>query len=161
MTSKHSILIAVVLILAAEPCSAGGRKRLTFRRETTIAPGDTFTWQKNYKQGCSMKVWVSNPGFVRGWALPPDQSQAWGIGWEYPVGSCMEHDGMLFPVIGGIIDGVRRVDNMFDYEFYPEAQDSSRDRIWRTSILDRYHDLNFDPPRLLMQPANRRFIDDG
>ena len=137
-----------------------GRKGFSFALSERSAVSDTFTWGKQYKQGCSMKVWVSNPFFVGGWYLPADQCQSWGIGWEYPIGSCMEHDGFVWPIIGGIIDGVRRVDNLYHYRFYPEAKDSLRDRIWRTSTLDRDHDFTFDPPRLLMRPVNRRFIDD-
>jgi len=96
-----------------------------------------------------MKLWISNQlklG-VSSWdpfSVPPGDCEYGGIGLEYPAGSCIEHLYGAGPWIGGIVNGVRRVDEGYNgddgsSEFLPERQDTARDRIWHThSGLESY-----------------------
>ena len=166
--------VALLLIAAAGSCGAQARKGAVFSPNGTLAPNKTIiSWAKHYKQGCNMTVWLSNQMEmgIQAWennsvaVLPPEPCAAIGIGMDYPVGACIEHLWGGGPWIAGVVDGVRRADEGYngdvgDSEFYPEPKDSTRDRIWRTSVLDTLYDLNYDPPRLLKQSVNKRFFDD-
>ena len=174
MILKRLILIVVILILAAGSISAGDRKKSNFKRYGVFS-SDTiyFDWVKRYKQGCNMKVWLSNSlkmgrmawDLQAGGSVPPEPCTDRGIGMEYPVGSCIEHLYGGGPWIGGIINGVRLVSPAYyaaegTSAFLPELKDSARDKIWRTSTIDRLYDLNFDPPHLLKQTVNIKGYDD-
>jgi hypothetical protein len=108
-------------------------------------------WAKKVLQGYSMKVWLSNQMTMgeEAWDpyLPPLNgcSPTQGLGMEYPVGQCIEHLYGAGPVIGGLIDGVRRVSEAYNgddahKEFLPEKQDTTRDKIWLTNAgTESYH----------------------
>ena len=165
---RRPAVIALVLIAALVSCGAQVRKGAAFSRNGAFSPNKTvISWAKHYRQGCNMKVWLSNqlPMGLAAWDFlgPPDQCASDGIGWDYPVGACVDHLAGGGPWIGGIVNGVRRVSegyNPFFSEFYPDRKDTARDRIWRTSVLDTLYDLNFDPPKFLKQTVNRRRYDD-
>ncbi|HTK81528.1 MAG TPA: hypothetical protein VL633_04495 [Bacteroidota bacterium] len=130
-----------------------------------------FPWAKHAQQGFSIKLWISTQIAmgIEAWSPTnvPIEDCSTGIGCEYPAGtaSCIEHLFGAAPIIGGKINGVRHVSEGYNsedarHEFFPAKGDTLRDRIWRTIATDPNFDYNFDPPRLLTQPANRRDCDD-
>ncbi len=112
------------------------------RRLTKNALG--VTWAKRYQQGFSLKVWLSNQIAmgIEAWdpfTVPPNECSDPGIGMEYPAGTCIEHLYGAGPLIGGIVNGVRRVTEGYNgdnaqMEFLPEKQDTARDKIWKTHV---------------------------
>ncbi|HZY09911.1 MAG TPA: hypothetical protein VFF29_02050 [Bacteroidota bacterium] len=139
-------------------------------RTRDLSPSKTTVlWAKHFKQGYNMRVWLSNQLAmgIEAWdgSPPIEDCGTAGIGLEYPLGSCGEHLYGAGPWISGTIDGVRRAtegyngDNANKY-FLPERKDSLRDRFWITRANDILYDYNFDPPRLLSKPVNRRQCDD-
>jgi hypothetical protein len=111
------------------------------------------TWSKKVKQGFSMQVWMSNQMVmgIQAWTplnIPADNCANPGLGLDYPAGTCFEHLYGAAPMIGGLIDGVRRVsegyngDNAGQY-FIPEEKDTARDKIWQTnSGTETFHPNN-------------------
>ncbi len=94
------------------------------------------------KQGFNMRVWISNQMTMGLQAWDGEQNTPDGYGMEYPAGSGVEHIYGAGPRIGGIIDGVIRVDEAYNgsdarKEFLPEWRHLYRERIWRTSIRER------------------------
>ncbi len=105
---------------------------------------------QQFQQGYGMKLWMNNWLILGNAALPEGiPSTCWGngVGFEYPVGSCIEHLYGAGPVIGGIIDGVRYVSEAFNprygYGFYfPPRRDSTRKGIWVSSRNDTVYDAH-------------------
>ena len=172
MSTRRSLLIAFFIGIATVPLTAISQQKSIHGSLASPAKA-SVSWAKLARQGFSARIWLSNQMTLGIQALngvsffypPTDPVCVSQIGLEYPSGSCIEHLFWAGPWLGGIVDGVRRVTEGYnpdagDSELLPERQDSARDRIWRTSILDTLYDLNFTPPRLLNRPVNRRFVDD-
>src|SRR5437879_1385881 len=110
------------------------------------------SWAKHALQGYNMKLWISNQMKLglAAWdplPVPPGDCGDQGIGLEYPVGKCIEHLFGAGPWIGGIVKGVRRVDEGYNgddgrSEFLPQRQDTARDRIWHTHTGLESYDSN-------------------
>src|SRR5947207_2628124 len=173
-------LFLILTLTATRTLSAQDRKKST---AYPLAKSAGVAWAKQALQGFSMKLWISNQ-LMMGQAAwfpftPPTDgecgtsSAGGGIGAIYQVGTsgCIEHLYGAGPMIGGLLydpesgTSVRRVSegyNGTDFrtEFFPEIQDTLRDKIWVTKKNDLMLDYNFDPPRLLAQPVNRRGCDD-
>src|SRR5262249_24649269 len=85
------------------------------------------------------------------------------IGLEYPAGSGNEHLYVGGPVIGGIVNGQKRVSSAWwfgEEEFVPELKDTSRLHFWITSVSDTLTDST--RPGYYKTAMNRRdFDDDG
>lgn len=148
----------------------------------SLAKTEGVSWAKKIKQGFTMRLFMSNQLTMgqAAWlpSAPPRGDCNGGagvgeIGLEYPVGSglCLEHLYGAGPMIGGLVYDpatgtyVRRVSEGYNgtdsrTEFYPEIQDTARDRIWRSSKSDNLTDYNFNPPRALSKSVNRKNCDD-
>jgi len=131
-----------------------GGKSLQSTSKTTVS------YAKRAVQGFDMRVWISNQ-MVSG-------IQAWDCigfycweeeptyGCEYPAGSGIEHLWGSGPLIGGIVDGVRRVSEAYGdvpgnwKNFRPDPRHPLRERIWQTSARDS-----------LTEPNRRNYDDDG
>ncbi|MBI3193017.1 MAG: hypothetical protein HYZ34_00960 [Ignavibacteriae bacterium] len=119
-------------------------------KQKTNAPEPNTTsasWKKSFRQGFSMKMWMSNdlvlgnPNY-QGTGQPPISIPCGEtLGLEYPIGNCSEHLYGAGPVIGGKIDGVRFVSESYNASlgygyFRPHQADTVRNRIWITSATD-------------------------
>ena len=99
----------------------------------------SVAWAKRILQGYGMKVWMTNE-MVLGAQVAPNTNS---VGLEYPAGSGFEHLYGGGPVIGGIVNGSRRVSPAFwesNREFVPELRDTLRDRMWIASAGDTLYD---------------------
>jgi hypothetical protein len=117
----------------------------------------TVSWAKRYLQGYNMKVWMNNQ-LKFGIDVAPSLND---IGLEYPAGSRNEHLYVGGPVIGGIVNGTKRVTSAWWFaneEFVPNLSDTARDRFWITSASDTL----LDPSRFgfYKRSMNKREIDD-
>ncbi len=111
------------------------------------------TWAKKVLQGYSLKVWLSNQMTIgiQAWdpyPVPPTGCSV-GVGMEYPAGSCVEHLYGAGPWFGGLVNGVRHVDQGYNgdnglKEFLPEEKDTARDKIWRTNSGPEIYHPNGD-----------------
>lgn len=129
-------------------------------------------WAKRVRQGFSMKVWLSNQIAmgIEAWgdngSDVPVEDCGVGIGLDHPAGtgSCIEHLFGAGPMIGGLVNGVRRVSQSYaetgDQDFSLFRKDTLRDKIWYTSVNDNFLDYNFTPSRALTKPVNRKNCDD-
>src|SRR5437016_3043819 len=82
------------------------------------------SWAKHILQGFNMRIWLTNqiafgleawdPAFSPASQVPPGDCGDIGIGLEYPVGGCVEHMFGGGPWIGGLVNGVRRVDESYN-----------------------------------------------
>ena len=176
----RQILGVIVLSMAFSPgVSAQDTKKIGAHALSKTAG---VSWTKKIKQGFTMKLWMSNQlsmGQAAWLPSSPPMGDCNGgagvgeIGLEYPVGSgtCIEHLYGAGPMIGGLVYDpasgtyVRRTSEGYNgtdsrTEFYPEIQDTARDKIWRSVKGDPLTDYNFDPPRSLLQSANRKKCDD-
>jgi hypothetical protein len=115
------------------------------------------SYAKQAVQGFDMRVWISNEAVAGQWAfdngIPPGVEPQYGL--EYPAGSGIEHLWGSGPMIGGIVDGSRRVSGAFEdlegrKSFRPDQAHPLRELIWRTSVRDS-----------LSEPNRRGCDDDG
>ncbi len=182
MQYRRALSLAVLLLTTQTPAVPGGRATpvRAFSPDST-RPERSFksygtalgvSWAKHALQGYSMKLWLSNNmalGLEAGVfaQVPPTDCGGIGIGLEYPVGGCIEHLYGAGPWIGGIVDGVRRVDEAYNgddgrHEFEPERKDTSRDKIWHTHLGSEQPDLNGYSGYYLFHgiQVNRRGVDD-
>ncbi|MBI1807404.1 MAG: hypothetical protein HYR76_10180 [Ignavibacteria bacterium] len=114
---------------------------------------ETVSFALRIQQGFNMRVWLSNQMAIGCQALDlncgdtgPDGKIVFGL--EYPAGSGIEHLYGAGPWIGGLIDGVRRVDEGYNgsdarKEILPELKHLPRERFWRTSTGPK--GKTFDP----------------
>ncbi len=114
-------------------------------------------WAKRYLQGFNMKMWMTNQ-LKAGIDVAPSLNE---IGLEYPAGSKNEHLYVGGPVIGGIVNGTKRVTAAWWFaqeEFVPEVKDTARERFWITSVSDTL----YDPARFgfYKRSMNKRDFDD-
>ncbi len=98
-------------------------------KKTTIPVG----WTKRLLFGNkTMKVWLCNE-MTLGIVAAPDFRM---VGLDYPVGENNEHLYGGGPIIGGVVNGQRRVSAAYwegTQEFDPELKDTARDRIWMST----------------------------
>src|SRR5260221_8066089 len=141
---KRSLILILFGIIASTTSLSSDRKHGSVGQKGNQSVDDMesgVSWAKHVLQGFNMRIWLSNQiAFgVEAWDpdfVPPGDCGV-GIGLEYPAGSCVEHMYGGGPWIGGLIDGVRRVDESYNgddarHEFEPERTDTARDRIWFT-----------------------------
>ncbi len=161
------------IVLVTGVLSAREKDNFSFSREGGYKVSRVTTgpaWTKFFHQGFNMKMWISNTmtfgceateGECGG--IGPDGQTL--IGLEYPIGSGIEHLFGGGPWIGGLVNGVRHVDEGYNgddarTEFQPNLADTGRDRMWMTSIDDTMYDPN--RPGYYKKPMNRLgFDDDG
>jgi len=100
---------------------------------------------RQYQQGYDAKVWLSNKGTMglQAWGpgAPPAGSCGTGLGFEYPLGDCVEHLQGAGPVIGGIVDGVRMVSEAYNSddtrsEFFGNPNGSDSFYVVGTGVSD-------------------------
>jgi hypothetical protein len=164
----QTIIVAALLVNAAYGVEKDKRSGNGVDKTTA-----GVTWSAQVKQGFSMQVWLSNQIAmgIEAWTpqVVPIEDCGVGIGLDFPAGtsSCIEHLFGMGPMIGGIINGSRRVSQSYEegnaeHEFVPERKDTARDRIWYTSRGDNNMlDFNYPSgPRPLARPVNRRACDD-
>jgi hypothetical protein len=142
-------LMIVLSLLAGQVF--GGDKNLKNTSSSTLS---STPWVKHYRQGYSMRIWLSNQMLMgeESWepySVPSDGCGSnQGIGLEYPVGSCIEHLFAGEPWVGGIINGVPVVstasslDQPTLMEFLPEKTDTLRDKFWHTHTGLENYDSN-------------------
>src|ERR1041385_7514525 len=149
MGMKRRLLYLFLFLLLAGAAVPKDRKGITGIKGTrSIDETEAgVSWAKHVLQGFNMRIWLTNqiafgleawdPGVSNASQVPPGDCGDVGIGLEYPVGGCVEHMFGGGPWIGGLVDGVRRVDESYNgddarHEFMPERTDTARDRIWYT-----------------------------
>jgi hypothetical protein len=140
------------LLEAGTPPSGGGGAGL--------GKEDIIVWAKRIRQGYGMKVWMSTE-LALGAQMAPRPSL--DIGLEYPAGSGFEHLYGGGPLIGGVVNGARRVSAAFwesSEEFRPDIMDTVHDRIWVASASDTLEDPE-RPGYYKRQPSVRGWDDDG
>ncbi|GEM_PF-1717652 len=139
-----------------------------------LSSASGVSWAKRVHQGFSMQVWLSNQLVmgIEAWGnggddVPPEPTCGSGLGLDYPAGtgSCMEHLFGAGPMVGAIVNGVRRVSQAYSEDgnqaFAPRRIDTARSKIWYTSINDDpFLDYNLSPPRSLSTTVNRRIQND-
>ncbi len=167
---RSGLLMALALGLASNVYSIenskGGDRSIS---KTTAG----VSWAKRVKQGFSMQVWLSNQIAmgIEAWGDAgtdvPVEDCGVGIGLEYPAGAgtCIEHLFGAGPMIGGLVNGKRRVSQSYaesgNQHFAPLRKDTLRDKIWYTSVNDDpFLDFNFNPAKKLTQRVNRKNCDD-
>jgi type IX secretion system substrate protein len=183
---KRSLILILLSIIASAASLSADKKRGVVGVKGNRSVDNTefgVSWAKHVHQGFNMRIWLSNqiafgleawdPDFSSWSQVPPGHCSV-GIGLEYPVGSCFEHMFGGGPWIGGLINGVRRVDESYNgddarHEFEPERTDTARDRIWythagtedffaKTQDLNGYNGYYFHHG---IQVNRRRIDDDG
>ncbi len=154
-----SILFVVAIFLIIDLSAAGkpsGTKGGSLKEPYDI----TVAWAKKIRQGSNLKIWIGNQGIngETAWDnqnVPPDEcSSSAGIGCAYPATSCIEHLFGAGAFIAALVDGSRCVTEGYNGnsgrgEFLPNLSDTSRDRMWLTSIDS------------LAAPNKKGFDDDG
>jgi hypothetical protein len=149
---------AIVLILAASGLvpTAGEAHIPADSGKSRGAPSKTaVNYAKQAVQGFDMRVWISNQMSMgleafEGY-IPPGREPQYGL--EYPAGSGIEHVYGAGPLIGGIVDGSRRVSEGYGdggKNMLPDEAHPLRELIWRTSVRDS-----------LTEPNRRGCDDDG
>jgi hypothetical protein len=127
----------------------------------------TYGFAKHALQGFNFQIWLSNQLTMgqQAWdgMIPPTPGCLVGISASYPAGSCNEHLYGAAPWVGGIINGVRFVDEGYNgddanMEFATQPADTLRDRIWQTTIYDTLLDPN--RPGYYKMAMNRKRYDD-
>jgi hypothetical protein len=92
-------------------------------------------WAKRIQQGFNLRLWMDSQLLMGNQATVSPTA----IGLDYPAGSNVEHLFGGGPVIGGLVNGARRVSAAYwegVQEFGPDARDSARDRMWVVSAGD-------------------------
>ncbi len=170
MTKRCVVWLAGILLLAGV-FSARTKDKFSFTREggyklMNVTEGPN--WTKYFHQGFNMQLWISNAmtngceavaGQCGG--IGPDGKTLFGL--EYPLGSGIEHLFGGGPWIGGLVNGIRHVDEGYNgddarTEFQPNLQDTLRDKMWVTSVGDTLYDPN--RPGYYKKPMNRLGYDD-
>jgi hypothetical protein len=113
-------------------------------------------YAKHAVQGFDMRVWISNQMSIGleafdGGFIPAGLEPRYGL--EYPAGSGIEHVYGAGPMIGGIVDGTRRVSHGYGdggKNLRPDMNHPLRELIWQTSVRDS-----------VTQPNRRGCDDDG
>ncbi len=157
---KRSLIWMFVLVFLVAAASAKDRKKVGGVVKGANEIDDTeigVSWAKHILQGFNMRIWLTNqiafgleawdPNFSPASQVPPGDCGDIGIGLEYPVGGCVEHMFGGGPWIGGLVNGVRRVDESYNgddarHEFEPERKDTARDKIWHTYAGTEVYDPN-------------------
>ena len=140
----------------------GQTKTFSFKHDGEYRPSgaEAVNWAKRYHQGFNMQMWMNNQLKV-GIDEAPDVTHY--IGLEYPAGSGNEHLYVGGPVVGGIVNGQKRVSSAWwfgEEEFVPEIRDTARLHFWVTSVGDSLVDST--RPGYYKRAMNRRdFDDDG
>ncbi|HLF15654.1 MAG TPA: hypothetical protein VI932_12285, partial [Bacteroidota bacterium] len=109
-------------------------------------------YAKRAVQGYDMRVWISNQMTLglQAWDCAADGScipEDPHYGLEYPAGSGIEHLYGGGPMIGGKVDGARRVSEGYNANnggkyILPDPLHPLRERIWRTSVADSVTEPN-------------------
>lgn len=123
-------------------------------RKNAVVP-----WAKRMKVGYNMRLWMSNEiQFGVNAARTIDD-----IGLDYPAGANNEHFYGGGPIIGGIVNGQKRVSSGYwetIQEFVPNLADTIREPLWITSSSDTIYDPNrrgyYKRP-----PSQKGYDDDG
>ncbi|HLF13688.1 MAG TPA: hypothetical protein VI932_02205, partial [Bacteroidota bacterium] len=105
-------------------------------------------YAKHAVQGFDMRLWISNQMTIGleafdGAFIPAGLEPRYGL--EYPAGSGVEHVYGAGPMIGGIVDGSRRVSQGYGdggKYFRPDPAHPLRELIWRTSVRDSVSEPN-------------------
>lgn len=130
-------VLASILILPTESFS----QPFKFSRSGGYQKSATVTWAKRKKVGYNMRFWMSNElQFGVNAATTIDD-----IGFDYPAGANNEHFYGGGIIIGGIVNGQKRVSSAYwetTQEFVPNIADTARDRLWMTSSSDTVYDAS-------------------
>ena len=168
---KKCFLLFLSIVLTSSALTSRTKDKTSFAREAGYGlskPMNTFVWQKYFRQGFNMRMWIANTMTNGCMAVAgncgetgPDGQTLFGL--EYPASSGIEHLFGGGPWIGGLVNGVRHVDEGYNgddgrTEFIPGIQDSARDRMWVTSTSDTLYDPN--RPGYYKTPMNRKGYDD-
>jgi hypothetical protein len=119
-------------------------REVDFKKEGLYKTRVNTAWTKRVLQGnSSMKVWMDNEAKLGSQAAPDPLRD---IGLDYPYGARNEHVFGGGPVIGGKVNGVRRVSPAYwegILKFSPSLKDSAREKMWQTyASLDTSSDPN-------------------
>ena len=128
-----------------------------FSKSGGFGKSSVVGWAKRAVQGYNMRVWLSNE-MILGNQAAQNVSL---VGLDYPAGTNTEHLFGGGPIIGGIVNGQRRVSSGYwegAQEFNPELRDTARDRFWITSASDTLYDPT--RPGYYKGATNIRGIDD-
>ncbi|MBI5215291.1 MAG: hypothetical protein HY960_06020 [Ignavibacteriae bacterium] len=163
IASRYSIRILVLFfVLISQTVFAQSAKQKTNAPSPNSA---SATFLKYFQQGFSMKLLMTNYltlGVQAFEGSPPSDERCGYIpGMEYPVGSCYDHLYSAGPVIGGVVDGVRRVSEAYNPNtgrgyFIPSEKDEFRNTIWVTSATDS----SIVETGYYKKQPNKRFVDD-
>jgi len=151
-TNRHVRLVArfialtFLFILVSMSTFAGNNRG---KNTMPSGPAQLTTFTSKALQGFNMRVWLSNKLVmgIQAWdvgaasqiPLPPQ------VGLEYPAGSGVEHLFGGGPLIAGIINGKRIVDESYSgsvTEFIPSYEHISRFHFWKTETGIPPHDPN-------------------
>jgi hypothetical protein len=131
---KKWIICLLLIIGIISISQAGTKKRSNKLSKTTVA------FAEKIKQGFNMRVWLSNQMAMgmQAWDAGSADDIPDGFGLEYPTNSGVEHLYGAGPRIGGLVDGVPRVDEGYNgsdarKEFLPEYQHLRREHFWQTA----------------------------
>jgi hypothetical protein len=143
---KSFIVYLITLFLFSSHLSGQVGSKLQYQRIEATA-----SYSHSILQGFNMKLWMNNELVfgkeIAGSSPNTTCADYWGL--EYPAGSCVEHLYGAGPIIGGIINGVRRVSAAYyaahgDKDFQQSFYDSGKGNLFVSSKNDTtYNPLRY------------------
>ncbi len=162
LTSLRSIRI---IVLSFAILSHFAFTQQTKQKTNALSPNNaSVSWLNKFRQGFSLKIWMGQNLMLGAQAwdgnVPADACGTTGLGAVYPPNSCNELLYGAGPMIGGIIDGVRKVSQAYNGntgsgDFTPLIV-NPRNKIWIASATD----TSTIDSGYYRKPMNKRFYDD-
>ncbi len=138
----RSKLLILSCLLCFLPLRLESRENKPSPRNASKLTGSALSFVVREIQGFNLRVWLSNQmaAGLSAWdasagsQIPLEPH----VGLDYPAGSNVEHLFGGGPMLAGIANGVRRVDEGFNLsnggEFLPEVRHFRRAHFWRTAV---------------------------